>query len=111
MCDIRGLVNEVDWPITSIKKYVATQPGLTLEKALSNLDYYDGKNFAQNINCSTLVGIGLLDPFAPPNNEYATFNLIPGKKKIMVFKNLGHEISGKYKEWEGRWMRDTFSLF
>ena len=111
LCDIRGLVNEVDWPITSIKKYVATQPGLTLEKALSNLDYYDGKNFAQNINCSTLVGIGLLDPFAPPNNEYATFNLIPGKKKIMVFKNLGHEISGKYKEWEGRWMRDTFALF
>ncbi len=111
LCDIRGLVNEVEWPITSIKKYIATQPGLTLDKVLSNLDYYDGKNFAQHINAPTLIGIGLLDPFAPPNNEYATFNLIPGKKKIMVFKNLAHEISGKYKEWEGRWMRDTFALF
>lgn len=111
LCDIRGLVGEVDWPINSIKKYVATQPGLTMEKVLSNLDYFDGKNFASNINCPSIMGIGLLDPFAPPNNEYATYNIIPGKKRIMVFKDLGHEISKKYKDLEGRWMRDAFALF
>ena len=111
LCDIRGLVGEVDWPITSVKKYVATQPGLTMDKVLNNLDYFDGKNFASNINCPTLIGIGLLDPFAPPSNEYATFNAIQGRKRIMVFKNLGHEISEKYKDLEGRWMRDDFALF
>lgn len=111
LCDIRGLVGEVDWPITALKKYVATQPGLTLDKVLGTLDYYDGRNFAPNITCPSLMGIGLLDPFAPPNNEYATYNVIPGKKRIMVFKNLTHEISEKYKEFEGRWMRDTFALF
>lgn len=111
MCDIRGLVGEVDWPVTALKKYVATQPGLTMDKVLSNLDYYDGRNFAQNVTCPSLMGIGLLDPFAPPNNEFATYNVISGKKRIMVFKNLGHEISEKYKELEGRWMRDTFALF
>ena len=111
MCDIRGMVGEVDWPITALKRYVGTQPGLTMDKVLSTLDYYDGRNFAQNIACPSLMGIGLLDPFAPPNNEFATYNLIPGKKRIMVFKNLTHEISEKYKELEGRWMRDTFALF
>jgi cephalosporin-C deacetylase len=111
LCDIRGLVGEVDWPMTSIKKYVATQPGLTMDKVLNNLDYFDGKNFASNITCPTIMGIGLLDPFAPPTNEYATYNNIQGRKRIMVFKDLAHEISGKYKELEGRWMRDAFALF
>ncbi|WP_426670609.1 acetylxylan esterase [Mucilaginibacter sp. McL0603] len=111
LCDVRGLMGEVDWPISSIKKYVATQPCLTMNKVLDNLDYFDGKNFASNVTCPTIMGIGLLDPFAPPNNEFATYNLIPGKKRIMVFKDLGHEISEKYKELEGRWMRDAFALF
>jgi len=111
LCDIRGLVGEVDWPINSLKKYVATQPGLTMDKVLKTLDYFDGKNFAVNVKCPFLMGIGLLDPFAPPNNEYATYNLVPGRKRIMVFKDLTHEISPKYKELEGRWMRDAFALF
>ena len=111
LCDIRGLVGEVDWPMTSFKKYVATQPGLTMEKVLSNLDYFDGKNFASNLTCPSLLGIGLLDPFAPPNNEFAAYNVMQGRKRIMVFKDLGHEISPKYKDLEGRWMRDAFALF
>ncbi|MFI5160774.1 MAG: acetylxylan esterase [Sphingobacteriales bacterium] len=111
MCDIRGINGEVQWPITAFKKYVATQPGLTMEKVFDNLDYYDGKNFASEIKCPTLVGIGLLDPFAPPNSEYATYNVIHSQKRIMVFKDLAHEISQKYKDLEGRWMRDTFALF
>ena len=111
LCDIRGLVGEVDWPISSFKKYAATQPGLTMGKILNNLDYYDGRNFAANVKCPFIMGIGLLDPFAPPNNEFATYNLIPGRKRIMIFKDLSHEISPKYKDLEGRWMRDAFALF
>ncbi|MGF7081323.1 acetylxylan esterase [Mucilaginibacter sp. UYCu711] len=110
-CDIRGLVGTVTWPINDIKKYVRTQPGLSLDKVLDNLDYYDAKNFAANITCSTIMGIGLLDPFAPPANEYAAFNNLKGEKRMMVFKDLGHEISTAYKNLEGRWMRDTFALF
>ena len=111
LSDIRNLVGEVEWPISSIKKYVATQPGLTLDKVLDNLDYFDVKNFAPNITCPVLMGIGLLDPYAPPNNEYAAYNNIRSNKRMMVFKDLGHEISQTYKEMEGRWMRDIFALF
>ena len=111
LCDVRNLVGEVEWPMSSFKRYMATQPGFTLNKVLDNLDYFDGKNFATNINCRVLMGIGLLDPYAPPNNEYATYNNIKSSKRIMSFKDLGHEISQGYKDFEGRWMRDAFALF
>lgn len=110
-CDIRNLVGAVDWPISSIIKYVNTQPGLSMNKILDNLDYFDAKNFASNVTCSTIMGIGSLDPFAPPANEFAAYNNLKGDKRIMVFKDLAHEISTAYKELEGRWMRDTFALF
>ncbi|QHS55553.1 acetylxylan esterase [Mucilaginibacter sp. 14171R-50] len=111
LCDVNNLDGEVTWPINDIKKYVRTQPGLTFTKVLDNLNYYDGKNFAANLTCNTIMGIGLLDPYAPPYNEYGTFNIIPGKKKLLVFKDLGHEVSQVYKDLEGRWMRDAFALF
>lgn len=75
------------------------------------MDYFDVKNFASNLSCPTIMGIGLLDPFAPPDNEYAAYNNIKPAKRIMVFKDLGHEITTAYKELEGRWMRDAFALF
>jgi cephalosporin-C deacetylase len=111
MSDVHDLVGEVDWPIKDIKKYVATKPGLTLEKVLDNLDYYDTKNFATNITCPIVVGIGLLDPIVPPNNAYAVYNNITAKKHIIIFRDLGHEVGATYKNYEGRWMRDTFGLF
>lgn len=111
LCDIHNLKGEVKWPITSFEKYVLTKPGLTMDKVMKNMEYFDTKNFATNLTCNTIMGIGLLDPYAPPNNEYAAFNNIPGKKRIMVFKDLGHEVTETYKNLEGRWLRDTFGLF
>jgi len=111
LCDIRNLDGEATWPINDIKKYVRTQPGLTLDKVYKELDYFDGKNFALSIKASTLMGIGLLDPYAPPANEFVTFNNLTGKKKILVFKDLGHETSQVFKDLDGRWMRDAFALF
>lgn len=111
MTDIHNLVGAVGWPFYDLNRYVKNTPGLTLEKVLSNLDYFDTKNFATNLSCPTLIGIGLLDYLIPPANEYAAYNNITGKKHIIVFKDLGHEVTQKYKNYEGRWMRDTFGLF
>jgi len=111
MSDIRNLVGTVEWPINDIKKYVLSKPGVTFNQVLNNLDYYDTKNFVTTINCPTILGLGLLDPYVPPGNGYAVFNSMHGDKHLMVFKNLGHEVSQVYKDYEGRWMRDTFGLF
>jgi len=113
MSDIRNLPGEVDWPINDLETYVKTQPGLSFDKILNNLDYYDTKNFATRVKCQTLLGIGLLDNLVPPNNAYVVYNnLVNAKKRhIIVFKDLAHEIGQEYINYDGRWLRDTFGLF
>jgi cephalosporin-C deacetylase len=111
LSDVRNLVNEVDWPFIDIRKYVDTRPGLTFDKVLNNLDYFDAKNFATDLECPTLVGLGLVDNIAPPNNVYTLYNGIRSQKHLIVFRDLGHEIGKKYEVYEGRWMRDQFALF
>ena len=88
-----------------------TRPGLTMDKVLSNMDYFDGKNFATDLECPTLVGLGLVDPIAPPNNVYVLYNNIKSQKHIIIFRDLGHEIGIKYNVYEGLWFRDQFAMF
>lgn len=110
LADVSNLPGEVEWPMNDIQTYAKILPGIKLSQILDNLAYYDCKNFATTIKCPVIMGIGLVDPYAPPNCEFAAFNNIPGKKKIMAF-DLGHEVSLRYMEYEGKWMRDTFGLF
>jgi len=112
MSDIYNMDNgAVTWPINHMKDYVKIRPGLTFPKVLDNLQYFDTKNFATDITCPVDMGIGLLDPFVPPNNSYAVFNNITSKKKIFVFKDLGHEVGDKYYNYETLWIHDAFALF
>ena len=111
LADVRNLVNEVDWPFIDIKKYVNTRPGLTFDKVLNNMDYFDAKNFASEIKCRTLVGMGMVDNIAPPNTVQTLYNGIRADKHLIIFRDLAHEIGKKYVVYEGRWMRDTFALF
>lgn len=110
MSDIRNLPPK-EWPLSDITQYAKTKPGTSVEAVLSNMDYYDAKNFATTISRPLLMGIGLLDYLAPPANEFALYNNIPNNKKIMVFDNLGHEVSMDYVNYQGHWARDTFALF
>jgi cephalosporin-C deacetylase len=111
MCDVRNLPHEVDWPLIDISKYIETRPGLTMDKVMDNLDYFDGKNFASDIKCKTLVGMGMLDNIAPPDHVYAAYNELNTEKHLIIFRDLAHEIGRWYNVYEGRWVRDTFALF
>ncbi|MDT3402440.1 acetylxylan esterase [Mucilaginibacter terrae] len=111
LCDVKALPGKVVWPLRDFNRYVRANRGLTMDKLLDNLSYFDTKNFASRVKCPTLVGIGLLDHLAPPDNEYAAFNNLQVDKHMIVFKDLGHEVALFYKNYEGRWMRDTFALF
>ncbi len=112
MSDVYNMDNgAVKWPIDHMKEYVSIRPGLSFDKVLNNLQYFDTKNFATSVTCPVVMGIGLLDPFVPPNNSYAVYNNFKAKKKIFVFKDLGHEVGEKYYNYETLWMRDAFALF
>ncbi len=109
--DVRSLVKRVTFPITSIKVYLKTQPGLSFDKIMDNLDYFDVKNFAPNVKCKFIMSVGLLDTYVPPTNDFAVYNSMPTNKKMMVFKDLGHDVSPLYIELENAWMHDQFGLF
>jgi len=111
LSNIRGLDGVVQWPVNDIKAYVKIHPGLTYDKIMDNMDYFDAKNFATSINSSILVGIGLLDFLAPPNDEYTLYNNIPKDKKIMIFENLSHEVGNDYVSYQFHWLHDSFALF
>ncbi|WP_162842805.1 acetylxylan esterase [Mucilaginibacter pineti] len=111
LSDVHNLVGAVEWPMNDIKKYVLSKPGVTFDQVVNNMEYYDTKNFATTITCPTLLGLGLLDPYVPPANGYAVYNSLNTDKHVMVYKDLAHEVSQKYKDYEGSWMRDTFGLF
>jgi len=111
LSDIRNLEGEAEWPLNVIKRHVATLPGVTMDKVMDNLDYFDTKNFATNVDCSTLIGIGLLDNLVPPNNAYVVYNNLHSDKHIMAFAELAHEVGMPYKIYESRWMHDYFGLF
>lgn len=109
--DIRTLVKRVNFPIKSIQIYLRTQPGLTLNQILDNLDYFDVKNFAPKVKCHFIMSVGLLDTYVPPTNDFAVFNSMTAKKKIMVFKDLGHDVSPLYIQLETSFMHDEFGLY
>lgn len=111
MSDVSDLPGEVNWPLDDINRYIKTKPGLSLDKVMQNLSYFDTKNFASELTCPTLIGMGLLDPIIPPNNVYIDYNNVKTKKHLIIFRDLGHEVGKPYKNYEGRWMRDTFALF
>jgi cephalosporin-C deacetylase len=111
LCDVKALPGKVIWPLRDFSRYIRINRNLNMDKLLDNLSYFDTKNFATNIKCPTLIGIGLLDHLAPPDNEYTAFNNLQVKKHMIVFRDLGHEVAVFYKDYEGRWMRDMFALF
>ncbi|WP_457129426.1 acetylxylan esterase [Mucilaginibacter sp. HD30] len=111
-CDYRSLVGSTDWPMNTIEKY-STQMRIPLATILDNLDYYDLKNFAYELNCESLIGVSLLDPLAPPYNEFVMLNNIKNKSsyKLFVYPNLGHEVPPPLFKYLSQWMMDQFGMF
>ncbi|OCX54614.1 hypothetical protein BEL04_10310 [Mucilaginibacter sp. PPCGB 2223] len=85
--------------------------GLKLDQVLNTLDYFDLKNFSDNIKVKTVVGIGLLDNMAPPTAELSMFNNIPANKKLFVFPNLAHDIGPEVGNYVGKWVYDNLKIY
>ncbi|MFD2873359.1 acetylxylan esterase [Mucilaginibacter ximonensis] len=109
--DMRSLIKRVEFPIKSINLYLRSQPGLTLNQIMDNFDYFDVKNFAPKIKCNFMMSVGLLDTYVPPTNDFVVFNSMTAKKKIMLFRDRGHEVSPVYTQTELKWMHDQFGLY
>ncbi|RCH56143.1 hypothetical protein DJ568_05200 [Mucilaginibacter hurinus] len=108
--DWRALRGNADWPMSGLMKY-SNARFVKLDKLLDTLDYFDLKNFSKRLECRTVIGIGLLDHLAPPQNQYAMINRIVGEHKVFVYPNLTHEVPPSLHVYVTHWLMDEFGLF
>jgi mannose/cellobiose epimerase-like protein (N-acyl-D-glucosamine 2-epimerase family)/cephalosporin-C deacetylase-like acetyl esterase len=91
------------WPMW----YWQTQ-GKDADKVREASRYYDINNFAPRIKCPVLIGLGEIDHTCPPAGIYATFDLIPAAKEVVVLPNSDHqEVRGSQRPFYqrlGAWM-------
>jgi cephalosporin-C deacetylase-like acetyl esterase len=70
--------------------------------------YYDTVNFASNVHCPALAGIGLIDHTSTPNGDLAMFNQLAGPKQKVLLPfsdHLGHgNAQGPYHPIAARWL-------
>ncbi len=108
-CDYRDLPSK-DWPRRDIEMY-ADKNKYSMTDIFNNLDYYDLKNFSYNLKSKSILAISLLDNLAPPQNEFAMLNNIPGKYKLFVYPDMGHEVPPSLFTYLSSWMMDEFGIF
>jgi cephalosporin-C deacetylase len=78
------------------------------EKVRRASEYFDPANFAPNIHCPILIGLGLLDQVAAPSSIFATANCITSPKEIVILPQATHGSEGDttkayFMRW-GTWM-------
>jgi cephalosporin-C deacetylase len=71
----------------------------TPESVLATLSYFDSLNFCGQIQCPTLMGVGLQDPICPPCTSFAAFNQITAPHEFRIYEDRGHGLSGPHYEW------------
>jgi len=64
--------------------------GRDAEAVHSASRYFDAVNFARDIACPLLVGVGHVDTVCPPEGVYAAFNQARGPKRIVPLPISGH---------------------
>lgn len=108
-CDWRNLPPE-NWPLRDVILY-ANKNHYQVNDLLNNLDYFDLKNFVGNLKCKNILAISLLDPLAPPKNEYAMINSMGKRDRFFVYPELGHEVPTSLFSFLSKWMMDNMGIF
>jgi cephalosporin-C deacetylase len=82
------------YPYQEINDYLRLYPELE-ETVRTELNYFDGVNFAPMIKCPMMVYIGLADDVCPPETGYAVYNAMACPKELHAYERSGHD-AGRY---------------
>ena len=74
---------EAGWP-----RLIDAQLPENRETAAKNAPYFCGVNFARQIKCPIVFGVGFIDTVCPPHAGYAAFNCCPSANKE-IFNGIG----------------------
>lgn len=88
---------------------VLKPPDAQRKKWLRMSNYYDTVNFAENITCPVILGVGFIDVVCPPSSVYAAYNVITAPKNIVNMTTSGHS-SDSFNPGRNRWVAVQLGL-
>ena len=56
-----------------------------------SLGYIDVQYLASRIKAEVMMATGLMDDICPPSTQFAAYNKITAKKKMVIYPDFGHE--------------------
>ncbi len=60
-------------------------------EVFTRLGYIDVQHLASRIKAEVLMVTGLMDTVCPPSTQFAAYNKIKSKKKMIIYPDYGHE--------------------
>jgi cephalosporin-C deacetylase len=91
----------------------AFNPAYERENILQTLSYFEVQNFIPSIECSVLIGTGLMDMIAPPTTVIAAFNKMKksviAKSELYTYPTYTHEVPTKHYFIRGNWFDEELT--
>jgi cephalosporin-C deacetylase-like acetyl esterase len=78
--------------------------GHRTEAKLKTIGYYDVVNFARRVNVPGLYTWGYNDETCPPTSMFAAYGVIPGRKRLLLALETGHNQTPEQYEKLTRWL-------
>jgi len=78
------------YPYEEINEYLRDHPEHE-QRVAESVGYYDGINFAPNIQAPMLVYIGLEDDVCPPETGFAVHEAMKCEKELLTYERCGHD--------------------
>lgn len=103
LCSYPISVDIATSPYSELRDYLVEHPG-ERQSVLSTLSYFDPLNLAADIQCPTLVDIGMKDDVCPYNTIMPVFEAIKVPKSIMVYPDLAHEPCSDFNHHALGWL-------
>ena len=61
------------------------------DEIFRKLGYIDVQYLAPRIQGEVMMAVGLMDTVTPPSTQFAAYNKIVAKKRLVVYPDFGHE--------------------
>ncbi len=61
------------------------------DDVFTRLGYIDVQHLTKRIKAEVMMGTGLMDTTCPPSTQFAAYNKITSKKKVVIYHDFGHE--------------------
>lgn len=61
------------------------------DEVFLTLGYIDVQHLAKRVQAETVVAVGLVDDVCPPSTQFAAYNRLACRKRVLLYPDFGHE--------------------